>query len=109
MGHHAELGIGAPGYNGDIPLEAGTIAETLKENGYNTFALGKWHGNNPNDYTAAGPFNRYPTGRGFEHFYGFLGGATDQFHPQLVEENNPVNIEPNTKVLNELLADKAIS
>ncbi|MBO9572052.1 MAG: sulfatase-like hydrolase/transferase [Chitinophagaceae bacterium] len=109
MGHHAELGIGTPGYNGDIPLEAGTIAETLKENGYNTFALGKWHGNNPDDYTAAGPFNRYPTGRGFEHFYGFLGGATDQFHPQLVEENNPVNIEPNTKHLNELLADKAIS
>ena len=63
MGHHAELGIGAPGYNGDIPLEAGTIAETLKENGYNTFALGKWHGNNPNDYTAAGPFKKeiFPT------------------------------------------------
>ncbi len=109
MGHHAELGIGTPGYNGDIPFEAGTIAETLKENGYNTFALGKWHGNNPDDYTFAGPYNRYPTGRGFEHFYGFLGGMTDQFHPQIVEETNPVNIEPNTKHLNELLADKAIS
>lgn len=109
MGHHGELGIGTPGYNGDIPLEAGTIAETLKENGYNTFALGKWHGNNPSDYTVAGPYNRWPTGRGFEHFYGFLGGATDQFHPQLVEENNPVNIEPNTRHLNELLTEKAIS
>jgi len=109
MGHHGELGIGTPGYNGDIPLEAGTIAETLKENGYNTFAIGKWHGNNPNDYTVAGPYNRWPTGRGFEHVYGFLGGATDQFHPQLVEENNPVNIEPNTKHFNELIADKAIS
>jgi len=109
MGHHAELGIGTPGYNGDIPFEAGTIAETLKENGYNTFALGKWHGNNPRDLTIAGPYNRWPTGRGFEHFYGFLGGATDQFHPQLVEENDPVNIEPNTKHLNELLTDKALS
>src|SRR5690606_26237144 len=45
MGHHAELGIGTPGYSGDIPFEAGTIAEILRENGYNTFALGKWHGN----------------------------------------------------------------
>ncbi len=109
MGHHAEIGIGTPGYNGDIPFEAGNIAEILKENGYNTFALGKWHGNNPNDLTFAGPYNRWPTGRGFEHFYGFLGGATDQWHPQLVEETNPVDIEPNTKHLNDLITDKAIS
>ena len=109
MGHHAELGIGTPGYNGDIPFEAGTVAEIFLENGYNTFALGKWHGNNPIDLTIAGPYNRYPTGRGFEHFYGFLGGATDQWHPQLAEETSPINIEPNTKHLNDLLADKAIS
>jgi arylsulfatase A-like enzyme len=109
MGHHAELGVGFPGYTGDIPFEAGTVAEIFRENGYNTYALGKWHGNRPIDLTAAGPFNRYPTSRGFDHFYGFLGGATDQWHPSLVEENNPVNIEPNKKHLNELLADKAIS
>ncbi|MBE9463914.1 arylsulfatase [Dyadobacter subterraneus] len=109
MGHHAELGIGTPGYNGNIPFEAGTVAEIFKENGYNTFALGKWHGNQPKDLTIAGPYNRYPTGRGFEHFYGFLGGATDQWHPQLVEETSPVDIEPNTKHLNQLLTDKTIS
>jgi arylsulfatase len=109
MGHHAELGIGTPGYNGDIPFEAGTVAEIFRENGYNTFALGKWHGNNPSDLTFAGPYNRWPTGRGFEHFYGFLGGATDQWHPQLIDETNPVDIEPNTKHLNQLLADRAIS
>jgi len=109
MGHHAELGIGAPGYYGDIPFEAGTVAEIFRENGYNTYALGKWHGNRPIDLTAAGPFNRYPTGRGFDHFYGFLGGATDQWHPVLVEENNAIDIEPNTKHLNALLVDKAIS
>lgn len=109
MGHHAELGIGTPGYSGDIPFEAGTIAEIFKENGYNTFALGKWHSTHPKDVTAAGPYNRWPTGRGFEHFYGFIGGATDQWHPQLVEENNFIDIEPNTKHLNQLLADKAIS
>ncbi|MDB5258011.1 MAG: arylsulfatase [Chitinophagaceae bacterium] len=109
MGHHAELSIGTPGYNGDIPFEAGTIAEIFKENGYNTFALGKWHGNAPKDLTAAGPFNRWPTSRGFEHFYGFMGGSTDQWHPNLVEENDYIDIEPNTKHVNELLADKAIS
>ncbi len=109
MGHHAELGIGTPGYNGDIPFEAGTIAEIFKENGYSTFALGKWHGNNPKDLTIAGPYNRWPTGRGFEHFFGFLGGATDQWHPQVVEETNPIDIEPNTKHFNQLIADKAIS
>lgn len=109
MGHHAELGIGTPGYNGDIPFEAGMIAEVFRENGYNTFALGKWHGNNPRDLTIAGPYNRYPTGRGFEHFYGFLGGATDQWHPQLVEETTPIDIEPNTKHFNQLITDKAIA
>lgn len=109
MGHHAELAIGTPGYSGDIPLEAGTIAEIFRENGYNTFALGKWHGNRTIDLTAAGPFNRYPTGRGFDQFYGFLGGATDQWYPDLVEGVSPVNLDHNKKHLNELLADKAIS
>jgi arylsulfatase A-like enzyme len=108
MGHHPELATGFPGYDGDIPFEAGTVAEIFKENGYNTFALGKWHSTRPEDVSAAGPYNRWPTGRGFEHFYGFLGGNTDQWHPLLINETNPENIEPNTKHLNELLANKAI-
>lgn len=109
MGHHAELGIGAPGYTGEIPFESGTVAEIFRENGYNTFALGKWHGIQPSQQGLTGPFNRWPTGRGFEHFYGFYGGSTDQWHPQLIDGIDEVNIEPNTKHLNELLADKAIS
>ncbi|UAY52037.1 sulfatase-like hydrolase/transferase [Ferruginibacter albus] len=108
MGHHPELATGFPGYDGDIPFEAGTAAEIFKENGYNTFALGKWHSTRPEDVSAAGPYNRWPTGRGFEHFFGFMGGATDQWHPLLIDETNPVNIEPNTTHLNKLLADKAI-
>lgn len=108
MGHHPELALGLPGYSGDIPFEAGTVAEIFKENGYNTFALGKWHSTRPSQTTPAGPYNRWPTGRGFEHFYGFLGGQTDQWHPLLVEENNQLNIEPNKKHLTALLADKAI-
>ena len=109
MGHHAELGIGAPGYTGEIPFEAGTVAEIFRENGYNTFALGKWHGIQPQQQSLNGPFNRWPTGRGFDHFYGFYGGSTDQWHPQLIDGINEVDVEPNTKHLNELLADKAIS
>jgi len=109
MGHHPELGIGAPGYSGDIPFEAGTVAEIFKENGYNTFALGKWHSTHPSQTSPSGPFNRWPTGRGFEHFFGFFGGSTDQWHPLLVEETNQVNIEPNTKHFTELITDKAIS
>src|ERR1035437_940671 len=109
MGHHAELQIGAPGYTGEIPLEAGTIAEIFRENGYNTFALGKWHGIQPQQQSLTGPFNRWPTGRGFDHFYGFYGGSTDQWHPQLIDGINEIDIEQNTKHLNQLLADKAIS
>lgn len=109
MGHHPELAIGAPGYSGEIPFEAGTVAEIFKENGYNTFAVGKWHSTVPAETSPAGPYNRWPTGRGFEHFYGFLGGQTDQWHPSLVEETNQVDIEPNAKHLNDLLTDKAIT
>ncbi|TZF84063.1 sulfatase-like hydrolase/transferase [Pedobacter sp. BS3] len=108
MGHHPDWAAGFPGYNGDIPFEAGTIAEIMRENGYNTFALGKWHSTRPDQISPAGPFNRWPTGRGFEHFYGFMAGATDQWHPEMVEETSQINIEPNKKHLNQLITDKAI-
>ncbi len=98
-----------PGYNGRLPFESGIISEVLLENGYNTIAVGKWHVIPHGEETQAGPFNRWPLGRGFEQFYGFLGGATDQWHPQLWEGNHKVNIESNKKHLSELLADKAIS
>lgn len=98
-----------PGYNGKIPFETATIAEVLKENGYNTFAVGKWHLVPHGEETSAGPFNRWPLGRGFEQFYGFLGGATDQWHPELWEGNQKINTEPNKTHLTELLADKAIN
>lgn len=109
MGHHPDWAIGTPGYNGDIPFEAGMISEVMRENGYNTFALGKWHSTRPEQITPAGPFNRWPTGRGFDHFYGFMSGATDQWHPLIVEGTNQINIEPNTRHLNDLLTSKAIN
>ncbi|CAL1519662.1 arylsulfatase [Chitinophaga sp. MM2321] len=109
FGYFAEAAIGTPGYNGRLPFEAGTIAEVLKENGYNTFAVGKWHLIPPGEGTQAGPFNRWPLGRGFEHYFGFLTGATDQWHPQLWEGNDKIDLAPDNKHLTELLADKAIN
>lgn len=112
--HSAHVGlltpsaIDYPGYDMHIPFEKATVAEILRENGYNTFALGKWHLTPVVENGYAGPFNRWPTGRGFDHFYGFHPGATDQWHPELWEDQTKLDIEPNTKHLNELLADKAI-
>ncbi len=93
--HHAiglaaitEAATGFPGNYGSIPKSAATIAETLKQNGYNTMAFGKWHLAPYTAYTAAGPFDRWPLGMGFEKFYGFLGGETDQWAPLLLQDNH---------------------
>lgn len=97
-----------PGYDTRMPFEKATVAEILRENGFNTFALGKWHVTPVIENSQAGPFNRWPTGRGFDNFYGFLPGATDQWHPELWEDQTKLNTTSNTKHLNELLADRAI-
>ena len=109
MGLFTFTAIGTPGYDGRIPFETGTVAEILKENGYNTFAVGKWNLTPTAEETQAGPFNRWPIGRGFEHFYGFLEAETDEWHPQLWEENQKIERDTNPKHLNELLIDKTIN
>ncbi len=93
--HHAiglaaitEAATGFPGNYGSIPKSAGFISETLKQNGYNTMALGKWHLAPYTAYTSAGPFDRWPLGQGFEKYYGFLGGETDQWAPLLCQDNS---------------------
>jgi arylsulfatase len=83
-----EAATGFPNNYGSIPKSAATIAEILKQNGYNTMAVGKWHLAPYTSYTAAGPFDRWPLGMGFEKFYGFIGGETDQFAPLLVQDNS---------------------
>jgi len=83
-----EAATGYPGNFGTIPKSAATIAEVLKQNGYNTFAFGKWHLTPYTNYTAAGPFDRWPLGLGFEKFYGFIGGETDQWAPLLAQDNH---------------------
>jgi arylsulfatase len=109
MGHFTETAFDAPGYDGNMPFEKATMAEVLKENGYNTFILGKWHLTPLSDRTAAGPFNRWPTGRGFDRFYGFLESATDQYYPVLWEGITRAVVDTAAgKHLNTILADKAI-
>lgn len=96
-----------PGYTGRLQPKDGTIADYLRERGYSTYALGKWHLTPDEEQSDLGPFNRWPSGKGFDHFFGFLGGAEDQYKPDLVEDNN--HVKPDGRHLNAQLADKAIS
>ncbi|MBI5315234.1 MAG: arylsulfatase [Nitrospirae bacterium] len=85
-----ELGTGYPGYNSLMPKSAGTFAEVLKQNGYNTAWYGKNH-NVPDWHTSqAGPFDLWPTGLGFEYFYGFIGGDANQWAPAIFENTKPI-------------------
>ena len=107
-----EASTGFPGYNGNIPFENGFLSEMLLQYGYNTFAIGKWHLTPADQISAAGPYDRWPLGRGFERYYGFLGGDTHQYYPDLTYDNHRVE-PPKTPEegyhLTEDLADKAIS
>jgi arylsulfatase A-like enzyme len=108
-----EMATGYPGYNSLIPRSSGSVAEALRENGYNTSWFGKMH--NVPDWMSsqAGPFDLWPSGLGFEYFYGFLGGDTDQWHPALFENTRPIEPAPYIGkpdyILDNDLADKAIA
>ncbi len=96
-----------PGYNGHLQPQDATIAELLQANGYGTYHVGKWHLTPEDETTDLGPFLRWPSGKGFDHNYSFLGGATDQYKPDLVEDNQ--HIKSDGTHLNKLITDKAIS
>jgi arylsulfatase A-like enzyme len=81
---------GFPGSDGYMPFENGMLSEMLLQHGYNTYALGKWHLTPADQISAAGPYDRWPLGRGFERYYGFLGGDTHQYYPDLVSDNHQV-------------------
>ncbi len=106
-----EGSTGYPGANGNIPFENGFLSEMLLQHGYNTYAIGKWHMTPAEQISAAGPYDRWPLGRGFERYYGFLGGDTSQYYPDLVYDNHQVE-PPKTPEegyhLTEDLADKAM-
>ena len=82
---------GFPNQLGHISNHACTVAEVLKDEGYATFAVGKWHLAPMEECSAAGPFEQWPLARGFDRFYGFMDGETDQFFPELVADNHPVH------------------
>jgi arylsulfatase A-like enzyme len=107
-----EGSTGYPGSNGNIPFENGLLSEILLQQGYNTYAVGKWHLTPADQISAAGPYDRWPLGRGFERYYGFLGGETHQYYPELVYDNHQVE-PPKTPEegyhVTEDLVDKAIS
>ena len=107
-----EGSTGYPGGNGNIPFENGMLSEMLLQHGYNTYAIGKWHLTPADQISAAGPYDRWPLGRGFERYYGFLGGDTHQYYPELVYDNHSVEPEKTPEEgyhLTEDLVDKAIS
>ena len=109
MGNVTNLPTGYDGYTTVIPRSAGTVAEILKDSGYNTAGFGKWHLTPEWEESAIGPFDRWPSGMGFEYFYGFLSGDANQFAPRLIENNRAI-LKPETPgyILDHDLADRAI-
>ena len=112
VGMLPDLPMNFPGYNARIPAEAGTLAQILLAEGYATFAVGKWHLTPRDERSPSGPFGNWPLGKGFEHYYGFLGGDANHWAPELVRDNSYVD-PPRTPDegyhLTEDLADETIT
>lgn len=116
--HHAvgtatvtDAASGFEGYSSVIPRSAATLAEVLRLNGWNTAMFGKHHNVPSWQLSLAGPFDLWPTGLGFEYFYGFLGGDTDQWHPRVYRNTAPVGdnrVPGKPRLLDEDLADEVI-
>lgn len=90
MGGITEMATSAPGYSSIRPNTAAPLAETLKLNGYSTAQFGKCHEVPVWETSPMGPFHQWPTGSGFEHFYGFIGGETNQYYPAIYNDTVPV-------------------
>ena len=92
MGGIIETGTTFPGNTGQIPADVAPVAETLRLNGYSTAAFGKWHETAAWEASVSGPFDRWPTRQGFDKFYGFLGGETNQWAPFIYDGVHPVEL-----------------
>ena len=111
MGGITEIATSAPGYNSLRPNTCAPLAEILKLNGYSTAQFGKCHEVPVFEATPIGPYGHWPTGSGFEHFYGFIGGETNQYFPPLYDGTTPIQPDRTAEEgyhLTEDLADKAI-
>ena len=82
----------SPGYTASIPKSAAMVSEVLRQNGYATAAIGKWHLIPDSETTLSGPFDHWPTHQGFDYYYGFIGAEVDQWHPELTEGTAPVEM-----------------
>jgi arylsulfatase len=111
LGRVADLAVGFPGYNGEIPKENGFLSEILRQQGYATYAVGKWHLTPDDETHMAAPRHSWPLARGFDRWYGFHGGETHQFVPSLFHDNHSV-VPPRSIAagyhLSADLADRAI-
>ncbi len=111
VGKIMESSRGYPGHNGRIMKENGLLPAVLAEQGYTCYALGKWHLTPAEEITPIGPFDRWPLGLGFHRFYGFHGGAADQWHPIVWEDNHCIgkpSLSRDGYHLSEDLVDHAI-
>ena len=111
MGRFNNDKYGAPGYDTYIPMENGTVAEILRENGYATFCVGKYNITPAENSSNAGPFNRWPTNRGFDHYFGFNPsiGADDQWHPLMYRDTHREPEDPQGRPATIRLTDEAIN
>lgn len=106
-----EFTDGFPNCNGRIPADTALLSEVLEERGYNTYCVGKWHLTPLEESNLAATKRHWPLARGFERFYGFMGGETDQWYPDLVYDNHPVTPPATPEEgyhLSKDLADKTI-
>ena len=93
VGIIAEWSSGFPGYTGQVGRQAATIPQVLRQHAYSSYAIGKWHLTNISDYGAAGPHDNWPIGKGFNRWYGFHGALTDQWNPELCQDNRPIRLD----------------
>ncbi|SED64092.1 arylsulfatase [Streptomyces melanosporofaciens] len=111
MGLFPETPTDRPGYSGRLPEGIPTLPSTLRDHGYSTFAVGKWHLTPRDERSAAGPFQRWPLGLGFDRYYGFLGSEANMWAPTLTVDNHHIGTPerlPGEYHLTEDLADQAI-
>ena len=111
MGGITEIANSFPGYDSAIPPEAATIAQVLRMSGYSTGCFGKWHLTPSWEQSPAGPFDRWPTGMGFDRFYGIIGAEASQFEPPVYDQTTPISphVGRDGYHLTEDLADQAIA
>lgn len=104
MAFITEMATGLPGGTGEIPNEVAPVAEMLRLNGYSTGAFGKWHETATWETSISGPFDRWPTRQGFDKFYGFLGGETNQWAPFIYDGTHVVELpnNPNYHFMNDM-------